>query len=161
MSEENLSEELAALEAALSSLGPKPSGLDRDRVMFLAGRASVGKRWLAAKHPGASWLWPCLTAASLLVAAAFGGMLLMRGGPPIAHMASPTGPGQDEPTAVAGSGERPTRRKVRTDYLRLRQLVLAEGVDALPAPGPSFAPHGPVPTWGLGSPSNLGKRLGG
>ena len=38
MSEKRINEELAAVEAALASLKPAASGVDRDRVMFLAGR---------------------------------------------------------------------------------------------------------------------------
>ena len=39
------------LEAALGSLRPAPPGIDRDRLMFSAGRASVRnpvRRWPAA-----------------------------------------------------------------------------------------------------------------
>ncbi len=39
MSEKRLNEELAAIEIALASLKPAASRVDRDRVMFLAGRA--------------------------------------------------------------------------------------------------------------------------
>ena len=42
MSEERLSEALAAMEAGLASLQPKPSSLHRARVIYLAGQASVG-----------------------------------------------------------------------------------------------------------------------
>ena len=155
MSQEDLSEELTAFEAALSSLGPKASSLDRDRVMFLAGQAA-GKSSLPAGRLRASWLWPCVTAASLLAAVTFGGMLLVRGGPQIADL----GP-QDESIAVARGYDSFQGKKPRTDYLKLRQLVLAEGVEALPAPAPVFAPHGKVPMWGIGSRSNLEELLGG
>ena len=105
MSEERVSGELAAIEAVLGSLTPAPSGIVRDRLMFLAGRASVfGVRRLAAafcrkvanaierreaEKAAASrrtpkLLWPLATAASLLVAATFG-LLWAAGGKPDAR----------------------------------------------------------------------------
>jgi hypothetical protein len=71
MSEERLSDELAAVEAALSSLTPVASNIQRDRVLFLAGLASADRVSLPRRRRLADWLWPCATSASLLLAAAF------------------------------------------------------------------------------------------
>jgi hypothetical protein len=95
MSEKRLNEELSAVEAALASLKPAASGVDRDRVMFLAGRTSAegDSPIFAAQKSGQSpsyfsaspkrlktqWLWPCTTAVSLLLAIASSGMLFLRG----------------------------------------------------------------------------------
>ena len=82
--EESLREDVQdrnELEAALGALVPRAERLNRDRIMFLAGQASVASnRWPAAT-PGttgprrrAGWAWPAAfvtmtgVAASLLVA---------------------------------------------------------------------------------------------
>jgi hypothetical protein len=99
MCEERLNDELVAIEAALCSLRPAQSGIERDRLMFLAGRASAGRgasfgvrRIIAAFRGSADTvirqcrteektatsrctpklLWPLATAASLFAAATFG-----------------------------------------------------------------------------------------
>jgi hypothetical protein len=72
MSEERLNDELAAVEAALASLTPVPSNLQRDRVLFLAGLASADRAVLRPQRRLTAWLWPCATSASLLLAATFG-----------------------------------------------------------------------------------------
>lgn len=73
MFEDRLNDELAAVEAALASLTPTRSGVQRDRLMFLAGRASQADGALLRRRRRFTvWLWPCATAASLLVAAVLG-----------------------------------------------------------------------------------------
>jgi hypothetical protein len=72
MSEERMNDELTAIEAALGSLTPVPSSVQRDRVMFLAGRATADRATLPRRRRWAAWLWPCATSASLLAAAVFG-----------------------------------------------------------------------------------------
>jgi hypothetical protein len=69
MSEKNLNDELAAVEAALGSVGPGPSRLDRDRVMFLAGRASLAKPPVGRAHRNRRWAWPAAFSAMTAVAA--------------------------------------------------------------------------------------------
>ncbi|MDG3003156.1 hypothetical protein [Paludisphaera mucosa] len=54
--------DLKALERSLADLVPARSGLDRDRLMFEAGRRSV----LGARRT--SWIWPGLAASLALVA---------------------------------------------------------------------------------------------
>jgi hypothetical protein len=66
MSTEEEPVELKAIEAALAALLPKRGGLDRERLMYLAGRASLP----AARAPGRfRWAWPAATAAMTGVAA--------------------------------------------------------------------------------------------
>jgi hypothetical protein len=81
MPEKPVNAELAAIEAALSSLTPAASAIQRDRLLFLAGQAAA-RRTLPAPHRRfTAWLWPCATAVSLLVAATFG-TLWAAGGKP-------------------------------------------------------------------------------
>ena len=79
MSEKRINEELVAVEAALASLKPAASGTDRDRVMFLAGQASVTLNALPQRYTKIHWLWPCITAVSLLLAITSSGMLFLQG----------------------------------------------------------------------------------
>jgi hypothetical protein len=69
---EQTDEELAAIEAALGSLRPAISGASRDRLMFLAGRASASA--LDRRRHTAAWVWPCALTASLLATTTFGMM---------------------------------------------------------------------------------------
>lgn len=50
--------ELAALEQSLAGLVPTAAAINRDRLLFLAGEASVQRRHTA-------WYWPTATAAAL------------------------------------------------------------------------------------------------
>jgi hypothetical protein len=73
-----LSAELKAVEAELAALAPRDDRLDRERLIFLAGRASV-----AARAPRLGALaWPGAFAGMTAVAAALLVMLLARPGVP-------------------------------------------------------------------------------
>lgn len=65
MHERELDEELTRIEAQMASFQPGPSRLDRDRTMFLAGRAGVG----TAGRPRCGWGWPTAFAAMTAVSA--------------------------------------------------------------------------------------------
>ena len=71
MSEKPIDGELAAVEAALSTLRPTASALQRDRLMFLAGRASAGKT--VAGRPESSAAYGCMVLAVCDGDVAFGG----------------------------------------------------------------------------------------
>ena len=158
MSEKRINEELSAVEAALASLKPAPSGVDRDRVMFLAGRMSAVTNAPLHQKQKTPWLWPCVTAVSLLLAIASSGMLFMRG--------TTTGEKQaafakSNKTQIAENMPEPlwyehTRKEtpevkrphpssgrdnMQMNDLSLSMLVAEKGVDALP--GPSWIPIGP------------------
>ena len=60
--------ELAAIEAELAALRPGPGRLDRDRTMFLAGRASVGSETVPAAPKVTSGRWATALAAMTAVA---------------------------------------------------------------------------------------------
>jgi hypothetical protein len=139
--------EINDVEALLRGLKPAAGGLDRDHVLFRAGRAS-------ARGPGRI-VWPALSGVLGLVAAALAVALAVRPEAaerivyvkviqpaPAAPPKEPDRPGAaDEllppPSAPAermfvSSGGRPL----------LERQLLRWGLDALPAPAP--APTGPV-----------------
>jgi len=156
--------DLEATEAVFSSLRPAPSGVDRDRLMYLAGRAATGAGSADVQRPRGRWLWPCSTAASLLVAVTFAGMWLSHGEPEVRIVF------RDPPVAVPEPSEQPAeatdvvdaspRESWRTDYLRLRRLVMTEGVEAMP---PGAAPAADVETlrWRSGFSRTLEELLEG
>jgi hypothetical protein len=125
MQEKNpLTPPLRELEAALAALRPAASGIDRNRLMFRAGQASMRRR---------GRLWQGLSAG---LAICLGLSLALRQVPPHAQevavspplnapmqvaMQLPTSPG-DSDRATPPTGE----------YLHLRDTVLAKGLDALP-----------------------------
>jgi len=110
------------LERALGRLTPADPGLDRDRLMFRAGQAAGRRgrgRWQAATAGLAAALVLAMT-LSTWRAGEPPAMPPMPGGPVIVHQM----PSADEipsPAAVPGVA-----------YLRLRDAVLDEGLDALP-----------------------------
>src|SRR5712692_9627914 len=69
MSEQTRDAALNALESKLTSLTPLPSALDRDYLLYHAGRASV-------RGPG--WFWPAATGVLLIVTAGLSFILLYR-----------------------------------------------------------------------------------
>jgi hypothetical protein len=113
-------EGLKAFEAALAALVPRGDRLDRDRLMFLAGQASVGgilsETATAEGAPGVSpvpgkihgqearamrrWAWPAAFSAMTAVAATLFVMLLMQAGPPSVVNAVPEGTGIDKNRVV-------------------------------------------------------------
>jgi hypothetical protein len=160
MSEKRLNEELTAVEAALASLKPAASSVDRDRMMYLAGRMSAVTNTPPHKKHKTHWLWPCVTAVSLLLAIASSGMLFVRG---TAIGEKEAAYAKSNNTQTMGNNPhplwyehtqkesheaklirpRPTsgRGNIPTDYLSLSMLVAEKGVEALPSP--SWIPIGP------------------
>ena len=63
---------LSAVERALAGLAPSAGALNRDALMFAAGRRSARR----------GWAWPAATAGSALAAAALAAILLLRPAPP-------------------------------------------------------------------------------
>jgi hypothetical protein len=120
MSQEPLNDPaLDALAAALRGLAPPPAGLDRDALMFRAGRAAAPRRWA----------WPLATAASTAAAVVFGVLLWVRPEPPrvverIVYLpAEPPSAAADEPAPPGDPG-------AWSRYLHL----LSRDLDGLPAP---------------------------
>jgi hypothetical protein len=133
--DEELSRELKAVEAVLRRLTPSADPLNRDRLMYLSGRASVASRQNAMR-----FAWPISTAALLLVSLTFGAMLLnsssgRRQVGPVDNgqagqnsIAIKSVPGVDRGVDLAVADQQPS------SYFQLRNAVLAGGVEALPSP---------------------------
>jgi hypothetical protein len=163
MSQKKMNEGLPAFEAALASLSPAASAIDRDRLMYLAGQAvgvkSPQRRFVA------KWLWPCATAASVLLAVTLTGVMLGRG-PQIVEKivyvpaeAPAIQPGT--PTSPKKIDKAPRRTKrIRGDYLQLRRMVVAQGVDALPKLKQKPTSGAKIPKWAPGARTELERSLG-
>lgn len=155
--EERNAQDVTELEAALASLSPRASRVDRDQLLYLAGRASAEQTSVGnLRRP---WLWPAATAVSASAAVVLAVLLLARPEPRvverIVYVPQPReAEGQqnqktshDQPAPLMADEHVDSSPAVPatdpiwsvtdgrgTNYLRLRQMVLASGVDALPAP---------------------------
>jgi hypothetical protein len=128
MHKEEHERELTELEAALRRLRPVAAGVDRDELMFNAGRATAGRR--AGVYASAT----VMVAALAAFIGAGTAWWASRSWPravvqvtvekPVLRIVelSPLLPSAREAEAWTGGG----------DYLKLRDRVLAEGVGALP-----------------------------
>jgi len=125
MPEQKRDGDLNSLEAALKVLIPA-SNLNRDRLMFEAGRATTRKR---------RWVWPSLTAAALLLSGMLSAILVMRPTVerPIYVQIQPPAPAP-MPAPLATE---PAQPLARADYLRLRDQLLTDGVESLPPSSPA------------------------
>jgi hypothetical protein len=100
--------ELKAIEARLAALSPRDDRLDRERLMFLAGRASVERPFEIGNRKSRAWLeskaWPAAFAGMTAVAAALLVALVVR-------------PIDDERTAlqVVSDGDHVTLRRPIVD----------------------------------------------
>jgi hypothetical protein len=124
-------QELKKLESALSGLTPRPVHLDRDGLLFEAGRRSVRPSWL---WPGAA-LGMTAVASLLLVA------LVSRPDPTperviqIVHEPAPTQPERPVVPPVVGIGQETDEHPVHpSSYWWLQQIALRDGVEQLPTP---------------------------
>ena len=120
MSENIRDPEMIALESALTELAPRPAGINRDQLMFQAGKRA-GRR--------NRWALPCASAviastATLLI------VLVYHPQPQFVDMpAPPAGVTVRDQLVGADDGWRE-----RAEGLRLRNEVLERGIDALPRP---------------------------
>jgi hypothetical protein len=138
-------QELKKLESALSGLTPRPVHLDRDGLLFEAGRRSVGPSWI---WPGAA-LGMTAVASLLLVA------LVSRPTPErviqIVHEPAPAQPERPVAPPVAVAPETDEHPVHPSSYWWLQQIALRDGVEQLPTPeidrGRS-QPREPIPTVG-------------
>lgn len=135
MSEEmNLPEELQEMERMLGALAPEaPPAVDRDRLMFAAGRTA------AMRGPGANArLWKGL--CGVLTAACAVLWLAPRSGPAIATAPPPLppqvagAPDQESPMPLSlHQADASSPGAATLPYWQLRDRVLAQGLSALPA----------------------------
>ena len=81
-SDDELPPDLKATEAQLAMLAPRNDRLDREKLIFLAGQASVATSNQRGGRSG-GWAWPASLAAMTTAAAALLAMLLVRPSPQI------------------------------------------------------------------------------
>jgi hypothetical protein len=93
------SPDIKALEAQLAALAPRSDRLNRERLMFLAGRASVNDPPAIGTASRRGWLWPASTGALVGAAAA---LVVVAASPGVDPPAPPA------PVAVASSAPRPS-----------------------------------------------------
>ena len=132
MDQEHLNPELAALEAALAELAPRPTGVARDRLMFLAGQAAATP---GRKRQAVRWAWSLSLSANVLLAVALGG-LAVRGARPVERLTQTTAP--------ASLDARAPSILAAASYGRLRALLLEQGAEGLPNP-PAVQPGDRTP----------------
>jgi hypothetical protein len=145
--------DLKPFEAALGSLVPAGSRVDRDRLMYFSGAASATNAASATAAPSREpnrrgqsrgVFWPCAAAAMLLVSLGLGALVAFR--EPAERIVYVDRPVVNQepsaaPSVTAPAGDSETRfaasqGSVDASYLVLREHVLRLGVNALDAPSP-------------------------
>jgi hypothetical protein len=154
MSDQSHNPALNALESKLTSLTPLPSALDRDYLLYHAGRASVR---------GSGWFSRAVTGFLLLVTAGLSLALLVRPvqrpepqviekivrvpaetmPPPAPPSSGPVNPAAPHVAAAYASDNEYV--KEQADNARLRQQAFRFGVDSLPPPYASTVAEKPLP----------------
>lgn len=148
MSDHNASFALDDFERQLAALQPAAAGLDRDAMLYAAGRAAAASD-LSRQHGGQMHRVALALAASVVIAASFAGLWWREVRRPVPVIVQQT---PAAPTRAADSALPPTSVEITpaaavalpaNSYLHLRQLALREGIDALPDRHPhgrTFAP---------------------
>lgn len=131
------SPQLQALEAQLAALRPREDRLDRERLMYLAGQASVGGVVAPRLHEPRRWAWPASLGALAGAAAAAVAILLARPVPTTDVVsATPPVPRQVDVVVEPPGGD--WARGVAADLTVLRDLngdrLLTAGMALRPAP---------------------------
>jgi hypothetical protein len=156
MSENLNTEPLEAFERALSQFTPAPPSIDRDRLMFLAGKASAapGTQYsvLSTQYFGRKWLWPASTAVCAATSLALAVALFLRPTPhtivvsrelpvilPAPSAAQAIASQPDPPVLIARAVDFKTPVAANT-YLKTREVALRMGLDALGSPAYSAEP---------------------
>jgi len=73
--------ELKAIEAELAALVPRTDEFDRERLVFLAGQASVQKAGVLGGRHASQVAWPMATAAMTAIAASLLAVVMTKSGP--------------------------------------------------------------------------------
>jgi len=152
-----VTDEARVVERALAALMPRASNLGRDRMMFLAGQASVQTSQQSSAF--SRWAWPMATCVSTAAALMMATLLVTRSAPEAdskhasventatpdaptkANPELPSNPGNDNRAAPDAWSSQPNRQSQalaaaklseRPNYLQLRSYVLSFGLDDLP-----------------------------
>ena len=139
---EPLEPRLNEVAAALAALRPSPPALDRDRLLFNAGRASASR----------PWFWRLTAAASTTLAAVLASILILRPAPPAVErvvyvrvepprrrLRRPTRRRPPSPVESEPAVSPPLYSSPSTPYTRLEDRVLRWGLDGLAEPTPPEA----------------------
>jgi hypothetical protein len=132
--------EMTDLERALGAFRPAAARLDRDRLMFEAGRRS------AAAPARSRWAWPAVAASLAAVALGQAAALNRRSDPTVvervvfvprpADSAEPARPTALSVPVAADSDERRPEPPPENRYLQISRQVERYGLDGLPDPTP-------------------------
>ena len=143
---ESLDPRLNDVAAALTALAPRPPALDRDRILFDAGRAS-------APRP---WFWRMTAATTTSCAIVLAAVLIFRPIPvpvdrvvyvQVAVQPSQLAPPKEDPIPSPAPAEseppEPAYSWPTTPYTRLEDRLLRWGLDGLgePSPPPAAPPE--------------------
>lgn len=132
--------ELSALESKLTTLTPVPSAVDRDYLLFQAGRASVRRN---------AWVWQAATGCLIVAVAGLTLALLSRPvpsrgepitverivylpAPPVADVPASSAVYSSPKSVEPASAADEDRWVDQAENLRHRQQVMRFGVEALP-----------------------------
>jgi len=155
----------------LASFSPAAPQIDRDRLMFMAGRASAASQEPGARSPelpapipghlrSRQWLWPASTAALAATSLALALALFVRPipGPQIVYVprqAAAEAPQRMSEKAIDQGGVPVPAGTARADsllppdnYLRTREVALRMGLDAIGAPRAGGDAATIAPTYG-------------
>jgi hypothetical protein len=135
----DLPEELKLFESQLKSLQPLPDRLARERLIYLAGRASVKAAPMPSSN-GQRWVWPTSFAAMTALAASLLVMLLMQptGGPTTFERDDDVVSAEPIQRELAASrNTRSVNRNILStapyQLKRIDQLLASNSLDSLPA----------------------------
>jgi hypothetical protein len=124
MSERSEDLDVMALESMLRELQPHAEMLDRDVLMYRAGRASAR-----------GWMWPATTLAATALTLILGIALWMRPAPSVMYVAVPF-IRNEEVTVSPPSPSLPNDPEsgAWSRYVHLQEQVVEHGLDGLPSP---------------------------
>jgi hypothetical protein len=125
--------ELTPFEAALSALTPRAAGMDRETLFFQAGQAAALRDLNRRRSLLSRWAWPGAFSAMTAVAATLLVMLTLRTGPMPSTSRVPDTIAEQLSPLAAPDPQADDRSQDMVAYSRLRERVLRQGVDALPA----------------------------
>ncbi len=128
---------LDEFEAQLAALRPAPTGIDRDALLYAAGRAAGAISIRTPARPR-RWLSPLVTVASVALAATFAALWWNQASrpPQIVHASPDVAVELPAAVAVDDASLPPTGNSTES-YFHLRQVALREGIDAWPQRWPS------------------------
>jgi len=165
-------------EQVLASFAPAAPQLDRDRLMFLAGAASVQGSVQTRQNP--LWLWPASTATLAATSLALAIALFLRPALPTQYIVrdvpGPSPPAasvpelaatrtpQEDPPQYAAAPARP-QPATGDSYLKTREVAFRMGLDALGSPSSGGSGLASATTYldlleGLASGSSAGPAAG-